>query len=199
MRVLAIDPSLSATGWALGTSHSLSTAPGIWKPHTLWTLGTVKTKPVRNRFSTLIRFDSIVEGIMAGIGKSIHEVDLVIIEGPAFSTNNGMAHERAGLWWRLFEHFAREVNVQTEVIGPTLRAKYATGRGNAGKDEVLAGALRRYPSAPITNNNEADAVVLAAMGARWLGKPIDDLPKTHTDAMKTLLAMVDLAARQENP
>lgn len=34
-----------------------------------------------------------------------------------------------------------------------------------------------------TGNDEADALVLAAMAHRHLGHPIDELPKTHLAAM----------------
>ena len=75
------------------------------------------------------------------------------------------------------------------VVPASSRAKYATGRGNAGKDEVLLAVSRRYPHAPIVNNDQADAVALAAMGARLLGEPIEDsLPKTHLDALAKLAA-----------
>src|SRR5690606_34094716 len=98
--------------------------------------------------------------------------DLIVMEAPAFSKNNGMAHERAGLWWKIYEAVTG-YSVHVLVVKPNLRAKYATGRGNAGKDEVMLAASRRYPDAEITNNNEADAVALAAMGARLMAEPVD--------------------------
>ena len=77
--------------------------------------------------------------------------------------------------------------VEVLPVPPAVRAKYATGKGNAGKDEVLLAASRRYPHAPIVGNDDADAVVLAAIGARMLGEPIEDsLPKTHLDALARL-------------
>ena len=72
-------------------------------------------------------------------------------------------------------------------VPPSCRAKYATGKGNAGKDEVLLAVARRYPHAPVGGNDEADALVLAAMGARLLGEPVEDsLPKAHLDALAKL-------------
>jgi crossover junction endodeoxyribonuclease RuvC len=70
-------------------------------------------------------------------------------------------------------------------VAPALLKKYATGKGNAGKDEVLAAAIRRYPMANITCNDIGDAVVLAAMGARHLGEPIESsLPQVNHTAME---------------
>lgn len=182
MRFLGIDPSLTATGWAIATAHSTS-LPGRWTPHTIWRCGTIKTKPTRTHMATLRRFHDINAALTAEIGRE--PVDLAVIEGPAFSKNNGMAHERAGLWWSLYRALA-VAGIPTLVIKPNLRIKYATGRGNAGKDEVMLAASKRYPAATITNNNEADAVVLAAMGARWLDRPIDEMPALHITALKTL-------------
>lgn len=108
--------------------------------------------------------------------------DLVVVEQPAFSRTTGHMHDRSGLWWmvtgQLIAHDHRTVEV-----APTARAKYATGAGNAGKDAVLAAAVKRYPDWDITGNDVADAVILAAMGARHLGHPIDSLPQVHLAAM----------------
>lgn len=70
------------------------------------------------------------------------------------------------------------------IITPSQRAKYATGKGNASKDAVLLAVARRYPTVEVTDNNEADALVLAAMIARLAGRPIEtSLPQTHLDAL----------------
>lgn len=107
--------------------------------------------------------------------------DLVVIEGPAFSRSNPGMHDRSGLWWLVVDNLHDVCDVVE--VAPSARAKYATGKGNAGKDEVLAAVVRRYPDAPVANNDEADALVLAAMGARHLGAAIDDLPAAHLTGM----------------
>lgn len=97
---------------------------------------------------------------------------LVVIEGPSFASTTGQAHERGGLWW----HVAIKLwslRVPIAVASPAVRAKYATGKGNAGKDAVLAATVRRYPDVDVSGNDVADALVLAAMGVRWLGRPVD--------------------------
>lgn len=40
--------------------------------------------------------------------------------------------------------------------------------------------VRRYPQAAVTNNNTADAVVLVAMLARHLGRPLEQGPLSQT-------------------
>lgn len=109
--------------------------------------------------------------------------DLVVIEAPAFASKTGHMHDRSGLWWQVVNALDEEGFTVVEVT-TTGRAKYATGKGNASKDAVLAAVVRRYPDVEVTGNDEADALVVAAMGARHLGRPIDtDLPKTHLTAM----------------
>lgn len=176
MLIVGIDPSLTATGVAVLQVESR-----------LWAVHTVASRPVRSAvpadLSMMKRMNSIRDKVetLPGLAPT-----LAVIEAPAFSKNNGMAHERAGLWWKLYELAAVTWGVPVVVVKPNVRAMYATGKGNAGKDEVMLAVPRRYPDVQITNNNECDAVVLAAMGARLKGNPVDALPATHLRAMKTI-------------
>lgn len=64
---------------------------------------------------------------------------------------------------------------------------YAVGKGSgpgSDKDAVLLAAERRYgDQVAITNNNEADAVVLLAMLLDWYGAPLAAVPATHRAAL----------------
>lgn len=118
------------------------------------------------------------------------DADLIIIEGPSFGqARQGGQHDRAGLWWMITDWLMNDVTAdgwgKTVVeVPPASRSKYATGKGNAAKDAVLAAVVRRYPAVEVTGNDEADALVLAAMGARWLGHPIEaSLPQVHLAAL----------------
>lgn len=176
MLIVGIDPSLTATGVAV-----LQVEARLWSVHT------VTSRPVRSavpaELAMVKRMNSIRDRVhsLPGLAPT-----LAVIEAPAFSKNNGMAHERAGLWWKLYELASEAWGVPVVVVKPNVRAMYATGKGNAGKDEVMLAVPRRYPDVQITNNNECDAVVLAAMGARLRGVPIESLPATHQRAMKTV-------------
>lgn len=113
-------------------------------------------------------------------------VDLVVVEGPAYSRQAGQSghHERAGLWWLITHRLLWGRDVPFAVAPPTSRARYATGRGNAGKDEVLLACDRRFGHLiAADDNNAADAVVLAAMGADWLGHPLVDMPAANRKAL----------------
>jgi Holliday junction resolvasome RuvABC endonuclease subunit len=187
--ITAIDPSMSSTGLA-----SLSLLDGSIH----WRVETIKTKTCTDNdpMTMLGRLRGIVMEAVHFTTTAGGTPNLIVIEGPAFSRNNGMSHERAGLWWMIMSklqetHSGIAGDLRMTVISPNLRAKYATGSGNAGKDAVMLAAAKRYPSANAANNNEMDAVVLAAMGARLLGRPIEaSLPKNHLDALKTIPSLV---------
>lgn len=107
---------------------------------------------------------------------------LVVIEQPAFSRTQGSQHDRSGLWW-LVVSTLHDLDIPVAEIVPGQLKKYATGKGGAGKDVVLAEVVRRFPEYTGNNNNTADAYVLMAMGLDHLGHPLVDLPKTHRDAL----------------
>lgn len=108
---------------------------------------------------------------------------VIAIETPAYNQTSGNHHDRSGLWWLVVSGLApyhRIVEVSTTQV-----KKYATGKGNAGKDEVMIAAVKRYPEFDITDNNTADAVILAAFLARALGRPIEEsLPQANLAALE---------------
>ena len=89
--------------------------------------------------------------------------ELVVIEGPAISRNSGHVWDRAGLWWLTVSWLIDSVPVA--VITPSALKKYATGKGNSGKEAMLSAAIRRLPSFEAEDNNSADAAWLYAMAA----------------------------------
>lgn len=93
---------------------------------------------------------------------------LAVIEQPAYSKTMGSMHDRSGLWWSIVGRLHADGVAVAEVPPSTLK-KFATGAGNAGKDAVIAAVVRRFPDLDVIDNNVADAVFLAAMGARQLG------------------------------
>jgi crossover junction endodeoxyribonuclease RuvC len=117
--------------------------------------------------------------------------DLVVVEGPSYGSTTPHQHDRAGLWWLVVDMLARR-EVPPVEVPPNTRSRYATGRGNAAKDDVLSAVIRRYPHVDVNGNDEADALILAAMGARHLGHPLEQhvagtgqhfLPLGHLAAM----------------
>lgn len=60
-------------------------------------------------------------------------------------------------------------NTPVQMVTPAELKRFATGKGNASKDEVLLAAAKLEPT--IANNDEADAWVLWAMGCYLTGTP----------------------------
>lgn len=127
-----------------------------------------------------VRLKQIVNSI-EGLAKN---ADLAIIEGPSYGSAGSSAGtwDRAGLWWLVVDRL-RHRGIPVAVVPPASRCRYATGRGNASKDEVLAAAIRRFPDFDITGNDVADAVWLAAAGMDQLGHPLAAMPATHRKAL----------------
>lgn len=116
---------------------------------------------------------------------TVDGVGLVVIEGPSYGQSRGSSagsHDRSGLWW-LVACDLHAAGVPVAVAAPAARTKYATGRGNASKDAVLAAVVRRFPAWDVDGNDVADALVLAAMGADGLGHPLVAMPGTHRAAL----------------
>ncbi|ARF55981.1 MULTISPECIES: hypothetical protein [Actinomycetes] len=107
--------------------------------------------------------------------------ELAVVEGPSYGSRGAGTWDRAGLWWLVVDGlFARDIPVA--VVAPSARARYATGRGNAGKQAVLDAVRGRYRVA-LGDDNQADAYVLAAMGHDWLGDPLAAVPEQHRGAL----------------
>lgn len=169
-KVIGLDLSLSSTG--VGCS--------------LGWVDRVQTKPGGNLFQRLRLIES----------KVLHLVgypDLVAVEGLAISRQTGQHLTRAGMW-HLVMNGVDQRGIRWIEVTPTGLKKYATGKGNAGKDEVLAAAIRRFPEVEVTGNDEADALWLAAIGADLLGEPMVVMPAVNRAALAKLFLPSGVAA-----
>lgn len=169
MNVIGIDLSLTCTGIAIITPDEVTTQRVVSRGKADATLE-----------QRTMRLHNLALDISNTVWDS--QPALVLIEAPAFSRSNPGMHDRSGLWWMIVQMLDSLVVVE---VTPGSRAKYATGRGNASKDDVLSAVVRRYLSVDVNGNDEADSLCIAALGARWLGCPIDDpMPKANLEAMK---------------
>ena len=109
------------------------------------------------------------------------DAHLVVIEGFSFGSNNRSAREIGGLGWvvRVALH---EAGIPWCEVPPSTLKKYATGKGTAGKVEMVVAARERLGYGG-HDDNEADALWLRAFGLDLLGTPLVALPKTHRDAL----------------
>ena len=170
--VVGIDPSLTATG--------VATPDGV---------RTFRSRPqdsptLKERHW---RLDVLSGDVGLAVGEAVTgqpegQRSLVVIETPV-PVASGHAHDRSGLWWLIVDAVLMLPGVDVVEVNVQSRMKYATGKGRADKDEVLAEVVRRYTDVPVANNNEADALVLRAMGMDALGRPIRPVPARNREAL----------------
>lgn len=160
--VLGLDLSLTSTGIALITADQPPTTRRLTPPAKL-------------------RDHHRLNWLLDNIANTAGRTNLVVVEGPSYASTGRGQHERAGLWW-LTTHHLWAAGIPTAIAPPAALKRYATGRGNAGKDDVLREVTRRFPTFG-GGNDEADALVLAAMGADHLGQPLTPMPATHRTAL----------------
>lgn len=161
MKVLGLDLSLTCTGLA-GQGWTDTIRPGDRR-------GADRLTWVRAE---------LLERYLNGL-------DLVVMEGPSYG-NQGKArqsghHERAGLWWLVRVALAHRGH-PVAVVPPATLKRYATGKGNADKATVVREVTKRFPWFD-GGEDEADALVLAAMGADHLGQPFAVMPQSHRAAL----------------
>lgn len=163
-RVVGVDPSLTASGLARidGRGIALREVGSQGKQ-----LDDLATRTTRLRGNVRRVLDFVLDGVDR---QERGPLPVFAIEGPAFTTK-GHAHDRSGQWW-LLVHLLSKEGIVVEIPPSSLKL-YATGRGSADKDAVLAAAIRAFPDVDVSTNNTADALWLAAMVRRQIGAPIE--------------------------
>lgn len=171
MRVLGVDPSLTATGlcWlAEGEAPSVHTA---------------KTRPGQaGTMPKLGRMWAQTTAVMDAAGRA----DLVVVEAPSFGSKGSATRDLAGLWWLLIAEL-RAAECPLGIVPPAVLKKWTTGNGNADKFAVGQAIARRWPDVLLRNPDEADALALASIGLHHLGS----LPWRATAVQEEQLTRVE--------
>ena len=169
-RIVGLDLSLTATG--------IQTWQG--PPYVITAKG----------LTGMERIDHIRRAIGTAMDDPIH-IGLVLIEGYSFASANSHAHalgELGGLVrWTLWTTQTPYIDVP-----PASLKRFATGKGNAGKDAMVATAARAGCLA--NDNNAVDAWWLWQFGMYLTGDP--KLPRTayRDDAIGPLRSQVNTRA-----
>lgn len=170
--VVGLDLSLTETGFAVYTPS---------RPPLTGTL--------RANLKGVQRLQWLRDQVVALLpGRDAPDLVSVYIEGYSFASRNSQAHALGELGG-VVRVGIEEAGYSYLDVPPSSLKKLATGRGNAGKEEVLAAAIRRL-GYERHNNNEADALWLAQFGLHLEG--VDwptraDLPKNHLVALDKFL------------
>jgi len=156
---VGLDLSLASTGLAVAVDGRLEAVGNI----------TSKGKKGDKHAEYMPRIIDMAERIndwLAHMAAGCGHYDMGVIEAPSFNSRFGNPHERAGLWWKVYEHlWTAEVPIET--ISPATRAKFIAGSGRANKEEVLLAAQERWGELVI-NHDIADGVGLAMWGQERL-------------------------------
>ncbi len=175
---VGIDPSLA------GTAMAFTDPSGVVR------LRRWPTDPAPGYRATLTRKRRIERAVRDQLRAllDVGSVDGVAIEGPAYGVHTGSSHERDGIWWALYDRLQAATRLDPMVISPKTVKKYATGSGNADKDAVWLAARRTWPGLKIGSNDEADALQIMAICARWHGHPVEAgyKPAEHLKAMQAI-------------
>jgi crossover junction endodeoxyribonuclease RuvC len=159
--IAAFDLSLTATGYACSDGRS-----GVLSPPKDCCSGIPRLQWIRNSVYTIAR-----------------DAALVAIEGYAFDRPN-QAHQ-IGELGGVIRVALHECGLPYVEIAPSSLKKFATGKGNAKKDDVFAAAIRKL-GYTANDHNEADALWLLAMArAHYHGEP-----ETLTQAQSEALAKI---------
>lgn len=165
MNIAAFDLSLTATGFAY--TH---TDPDL----------AIATETIRSKQSGTARLDDLEQQLVG----PMPAIDLVVIEGYSYGSRASQAHSlgelggvvRLGLWRR---------GIPVSVVSPAARSKYATGKGNASKDAVIA-AISARTGIAFRNSDECDAWILCAMALDYYGTPIMKMPAHNREALDAI-------------
>ncbi len=183
IRVVGLDLSLRSTGIARVTVDG----------DDVRTYTTTVGRPAEARATLVqrwLRLDATRDAIVDEVLDETRAPVLVVMEGPAFgAAANAGGEDLTGLRWLVLDRLLGDT-ADVVVVAPSSLKAYATGDGRASKAHVVAAVRKHYGDRFTLPTGHAvedvcDAIALAAMGARALDHPIDQLPEQHTRAMRT--------------
>ena len=170
--MVGLDLSLSSTGIAL-PDGDLATY-GYSLP---------KDAPVADRVARIADLrDAILDTLSHSLLPDL-KWPLVVIEGFSFGSPQG-ATEAGGLGWTI-RIALTEACIPFAIVPPSTLKKFATGKGNAGKDDMKLAALQRFglTFTGTGSGDRCDAKWLQEMGLHHLGAPTVNLPAVNVSAL----------------
>lgn len=163
MRLVGLDLSLTSTGISIDGS----------------------TRAITSKYKEVQRLRDIRDQLLDILFRS--EIQGAIIEGYAFSARNSQSHKIGELGGvvRLLLH---EMMIPFVDVPPTSRAKFATGRGNAAKTEVISAVSARTGLiwSGRSADDECDAWLLEEMGLQAIGMGRYSWPEANMASLKNI-------------
>lgn len=162
-RLIGLDLSLTSTGYSVGGS----------------------TGSITSKLTDAPRLREIRDSLLRVIQEN--DVSYAAIEGYAFSARNSQAH-KIGELGGVVRLMLFENGIPYVEIPPTSRAKFATGRGNAAKSEVISAVSARTGLiwSGKSADDECDAWLLEEMSLHAVGVGVYDWPASHLAALSNI-------------
>jgi Holliday junction resolvasome RuvABC endonuclease subunit len=165
LTVLGLDLSLTSTGCAKVVGGALGGDPWLFR--------------VQSKRRGLDRLDSQYRRVGEAVAEC--DPDLIVLEGPSLHSQGAYWHENAGLHW-LVRHRIWQSGRPLAVVTPATLKKFATGSGGAKKLDVCIAAVKRFDLDTV-QEDQADALWLAAAGLERFGLPLVKLPAVQVAAL----------------
>lgn len=168
IRVLGIDPSLTATALVRLDERD-----------------NFATQVVKSKYTGVRRLIDVEQAVM----QEAQGVNLVALEGYAFGAQ--ASREALGELGGVLKCSLYRSGIPTIVVPPTVVKKFATGRGNAKKDEMRLAVYKKWgvDEKALKTADEVDAYVLArialVVALRQAGREVE-LLKYEAEALKSL-------------
>lgn len=157
MNIVGVDLSLTSTGIADADGARL----------------------IKTRMSGMARIEYIREKVLDF--QRAGEINIFVIEGYSFGSHASHAHELGELGG-VVRHCLFSLQLQYVDVPPSSLKRYATGKGNARKEDMLGAAIRRLGYEG-NSYDEADALWLRAIGLDYYSQPVVSLPASHREAL----------------
>ncbi|AYD87402.1 RuvC-like resolvase [Microbacterium phage ValentiniPuff] len=120
-----------------------------------------------------LRSHARMEFVRTEVANVLRGADYAIVEALAFSAPSAVRDEIDGLHWQI-RHLCWQRKVPYALVSPTALKSYVTGDGQAGKLEMVKAMRRAFPQMALSDrDDEADALGLVTMGARFKGLVLD--------------------------
>lgn len=160
MNPLALDLSLTATGWAMSVDEH----------------GVYQTGNLRGIERLTALQDWLIEMLYD------HGPDIVVLEGYAMGAR-GRSVFNIGEWGGVARLAINQAGILYVEVAPATLKKFATGRGNAPKPDMRMELYKRA-SLDLADDNEVDALWLLAATHEAYGEPLWEMPKVNVEALE---------------
>ena len=163
VRILALDLSLTRSGFCVGAGLAECES------------GVLRTADLRG----MERIDHIVRRVQ----ELAQGCDVVVIEGYSYGSQGRSVFD-IGELGGCVRFLLHRLGIPVVDVPPATLKKYATGRGNATKIDMVVAARERFGLHGTTDDNRCDAYLLWAMVLHQFGHPVATVPKLHSEALK---------------